>query len=237
MNLAIDRGNSFAKVGIFEGDKMLEKYIFTTDAAMFEFLDSMVVQHAIISSVSTPATVIQEKLNLSGRCFILNHELNIPVKLNYDTPETLGMDRLAAVCGAFAQFPNMACLVIDCGTCITYDILDTEGNYLGGAISPGIEMKSKALNTFTKRLPLIIPSHAAMTGTSTITSIQSGIVNGTIFEIKGFIDFYKDIFPDLEVLLCGGDTSFFENMLKDPIFVAPDLVLCGLNRILLHNVE
>jgi type III pantothenate kinase len=237
MNLVIDRGNSTAKVGIFEGQNMLRKHLFGDDAGLFDFLENISAHHVILSSVSTPAEIIQTKIKYKGNCHHLNHELSLPIKISYTTPATLGVDRIAAVCGAFDKFPGQACLVIDCGTCITYDLLEPDGNFKGGAISPGIEMKSKALNTFTKKLPLVQLADTGITGTSTLTSIQSGIINGTLFEMEGFISTYKYYFSDLKVLLCGGGTSFFENKLKDPIFVTPDLVLYGLNRILLHNVE
>ncbi|HMQ00119.1 MAG TPA: type III pantothenate kinase, partial [Cyclobacteriaceae bacterium] len=232
MNIVIDQGNSSAKVGIFDAEKLIEKYIFSTHDELFQWLHQRQFRQALVSSVRNDAEMLCSKINCSGKHFILSHKLRFPVKIKYETPHTLGMDRLAAVCAAQAKFPNENCLVIDCGTAITYDVLDAAGNYLGGAISAGLQMKFKALHTFTSALPLAEARHVPLTGVSTTTCIQSGVINGSIFEIEGFIARYQSIFKTIRVLLCGGDTSFFENKLKEPIFVAPDLVLYGLNRIL-----
>src|SRR5262249_24520746 len=116
-----------------------------------------------------------------------------------------------------------------------YDFIDREKNYHGGAISPGISMRFEAMHTFTKRLPLVTPATEQLTGDSTESSMRSGLMNGVLNEVGGFISDYRKKYPDLRVVLCGGDTAFFENNLKQPIFAAPDLVLSGLNRILNYN--
>ena len=237
MNLVIDQGNTTSKVGIFEGEILQYKQVFGSSAELMGFLSNQSFHHVIISSVSSDPSQLKEKINCSGELIMMNHGLQFPLTISYSTPDTLGTDRLAAVCGAYFQFHGEACLVIDCGTCITYDLLDSSGSYAGGAISPGLNMKFKALNTFTQGLPLVEPKEAGLIGNSTKTSIQNGVINGTSFEMQGFIDHFMSLFSNLRVLLCGGDISFFENKLKGPIFVAPNLVLYGLNRILLHNVE
>jgi type III pantothenate kinase len=170
--------------------------------------------------------------------FMLDHKLPLPIKNNYGTPETLGVDRIAAVCGAQQIFPFQNCLVIDAGTCVTFDIIDKDGVYYGGAISPGMHMRFKAVHTFTARLPLISPvPEAKLIGDSTETSIQSGVINGMAAEMVGIIQRYQVKFNDLRVILCGGDTLFFENKLKASIFASPELVLVGLNSILIYNVS
>jgi type III pantothenate kinase len=172
----------------------------------------------------------------ASKKILLNHLLPLPIQINYKTPETLGVDRIAAVCGAIDIFPNRSSLVIDAGTAITYDFIDGHGNYEGGAISPGIEMRFEALHTFTERLPLVTKNgDLTLIGNSTETCIRSGVLNGVVAEMEGIINNYKQLYPDLGVVLCGGNSFFFENRLKPTIFATPDLVLSGLNRILLHN--
>jgi type III pantothenate kinase len=127
--------------------------------------------------------------------------------------------------------------VIDAGTCITYDFLDSDGIYHGGAISPGLRMRFQAVHTFTSRLPLVdTPAEALLIGDTTEKSIQSGVVNGIVAEAKGIIQQYERQFEGLTVILCGGDGGFFENKLKGSIFAVPELVLSGLNSILNYNV-
>jgi len=145
---------------------------------------------------------------------------------------------LAGACGAIQLFPSENNLVIDAGTCITYDFVDSGSNFLGGGISPGLMMRFQAVHTFTAKLPLVSPTaDARLIGESTESSIQSGVVNGVIAEIEGIIRRYEEKFPGLRVILCGGDAGFFENQLKASIFAIPDLVLIGLNSILIHNVN
>jgi type III pantothenate kinase len=164
--------------------------------------------------------------------------LPLPVKNGYATPQTLGVDRIAAACGANALFPENNCLVIDAGTCVTYEFVDATGVYRGGAISPGLKMRFQALSVLTARLPLVEPVHTPeLTGASTASCIQSGVVIGLMEEMNGVIRRYEEKFDKLRVILCGGDTPFFENQLKASIFASPELVLSGLNSILSYNVN
>lgn len=237
MNLVIDIGNTRIKAGAFDGDKLIHKETFKDVDGFRNFLKDKSYDHSIVSSVST-ATV-----PVVGKQIMLTSTLGFPVKISYDTPQTLGVDRIAAACGAYKLFPNSDCLVIDMGTCITYDFLSSDGVYEGGAIAPGVKMRFKAMNHFTARLPLVEPvPDAPLTGKSTIASMQSGVINGVLEEIKGFIARYQSVYPDLKTVACGGDMVFFENNLKPSIFGArsphwaPDLVLIGLNRILQHHL-
>ncbi len=233
MNLVIDHGNTRIKVAIFSRDNLEQKYTFQSVTELKSFLNENHFTHCIISSVGT-----QEEISdwvRAEKKFLLTHSLPVPIKILYKTPETLGVDRIAAVCGASGQFPNSDCLVIDAGTCITYDIIDKNKNYYGGAISPGINMRFEAMHTFTKRLPLISAAPEKLIGDSTESSMRSGVMNGVLNEAEGFINNYRMKYPDLRVVLCGGDTQFFENNLKPTIFAAPDLVLNGLNWILAYN--
>jgi len=234
MNLVIDSGNSRIKAATFSNDRLETKFFFQSSHDLMHYLKDKDFRCAIVSSVSNSAEEIVSMVTAEKK-FILSHTLPLPVKVMYETPSTLGVDRIAAVCGAEGLFPANDCLVIDAGTCITYDFIDSQRNYLGGAISPGITMRFEAMHTFTKRLPLVTPALEQLIGKSTESSMRSGVMNGILNEVKGFVADYMGKYPDLRVVLCGGDTAFFENNLKQPIFAAPDLVLSGLNRILNHN--
>jgi len=238
MNLVIDSGNSAAKVGIFKDEKLMEKLTFYSSHELERFVQRTEFNNLIISSVKSDAETIASWGSKAEKKFILNKTLPLPVNNLYQTPETLGMDRLAGVCGARQLFPLRNNLVIDAGTCITYDFVDREGSYQGGSISPGLNMRFKAVHTFTAKLPLVPPKAGVeLIGKSTETSIQSGVVNGLLAEIEGIIAIYGKKFPDLNVILCGGDAGFFENQLKASIFASPELVLIGLNSILIYNVN
>ena len=238
MNLVIDYGNSSAKVGIFDQQQLHEKQSFSSLEALKNFLGKIEVDNCMISSVTTDADQLLKSVNAKSRKFILSHTLPLPISIRYSTPHTLGVDRIAGACGAKQLFPNQNTLVIDAGTCITYDLTDQFGNYHGGGISPGLKMRFEAVHTFTAKLPLVNPVHnPALIGNSTETSIQSGIINGLLAEMDGIIELYKAKYPQLRVILCGGDGPFFENSLKASIFASPDLVLIGLNSVLIHNVR
>lgn len=238
MNLVIDAGNTRLKTASFEGAELRTKHSFDRIEDLVQYLQSNTFMHALVSSVSHDATEILGQIRASEKKLVLTTSLALPITNRYATPATLGVDRIAAVCGAFDLYPGSNCLVIDAGTCITYEFLDAAGAYHGGAISPGIAMRFEAMHTFTSRLPLVAADmDAALTGTTTETSMQSGVINGVLAEVDGIIESYKMKYPNLRVILCGGDSSLFEKRAKHAIFVAPDLVLSGLNRILRHHVE
>lgn len=237
MNLIIDIGNSSAKVGIFNQQELIEKHVFASVAMLNLFLGNHSFKNSIISSVASNPEEIRQHIQAEKK-FILTKNLPVPTTNLYATPSTLGVDRLAGVCGARQLFPDKNCLVIDAGTCITYDFIDKDGNYRGGGISPGLSMRFQAVNTFTAKLPLVQAVKApTLIGNSTESCIQSGVILGLTEEIKGFIRLYEQEFEDLKVVLCGGDTVFFENQLKGSIFAVPELVLSGLNSILDYNVN
>jgi type III pantothenate kinase len=176
---------------------------------------------------------LQQHLNVR----MLDHQTPLPLTNNYRTPETLGKDRLACAAGAAFLFPKKDVLVIDAGTCIKYEFVSHRGIYEGGAISPGLEMRFNALHTFTDKLPLLHPAtEAPLIGNDTRDAILSGIMKGTLLEIRGFIKEYEILFPELQLIITGGDASFFDKQLKNSIFADPFLVLRGLNFILRHNV-
>jgi type III pantothenate kinase len=238
MNLVIDSGNTRIKAALFNNTALVLKESFGNVADLNVFLKSVEFTHVLVSSVSTNPQEILTIINNSGKKLILNYQLPLPIKINYATPHTLGMDRIASACGAFEVFPNQHCLVIDAGTCINTEFIDNSGTYQGGSIAPGITMRFKAMHTFTQSLPLLTASaQAPLTGNSTEACMQSGVLNGALAEVNGMIEQYQQQYENLKVILCGGDYPLFENKLKHAIFVAPDLVLTGLNRILRYHAE
>jgi type III pantothenate kinase len=240
MNLIVDIGNTFTKVAIMEGN-LMQSYlrIDTPDydkIAVFlsEYPD---LKAGIISSVNEDPMGFAEKLNLEIQWLIFDNQTAIPFKNLYSTPATLGKDRLAGIAAAYEMFRGRNVLVVDAGSAITYDLINFHGEYLGGAISPGIQMRYKALNTFTGRLPLLdSKDETTLLGDSTFNSIHSGVMYGVIFEVEGFIKKYEDSFSPLTIILTGGDYKYFDKQLKVKTFAAPNLVLEGLNLILNHNL-
>lgn len=243
MNAAIDLGNTFAKIGYFENDTLIEaRYKIPLDD-LTEVVTQQVPERAILSSTSQDTQPYADLLRKAGvRVIQLSPSLPLPIGKEYDTPQTLGADRLAAAAGAKALFPNDNCLVIDMGTCVTYDWVSADAIFQGGIISPGLRMRFQAMHAFTKRLPLIDVgaqdiASLHLIGKSTRAAMQSGAFNGLLAEMDGFIERYKREQGECQVLLCGGDAPLFENSLKNRIFAAPNLVLTGLNRILQYNVN
>lgn len=238
MNLVVDYGNTNAKVGIFDQRTLVEKHTFASHELLKEYLKKTEAQNIIISSVNISAEIMAGWVGDRINTLILTSQLPLPLKNLYATPLTLGVDRLAGACGAYSLFPGTNALIIDAGSCITFDFVDAGGNYLGGSIAPGMMMRFEAVHTFTANLPLVKPAeNPALIGNSTDTCIQSGIINGIVAEMDGLIDRYGSKYSNLRVILCGGDAGFFENRLKGPIFASPDLVLIGLNSILIYNVN
>jgi type III pantothenate kinase len=168
------------------------------------------------------------------------HELSYKSKLPfvnlYETPKTLGVDRMGLVSAAIKHYPNKNVLVIDAGTCITYDFVNDKGEYLGGAIAPGLRLRYTALNNLTQNLPLLETTRPkAIIGKTTESSIHSGVVFGAVKEIDGVIEHYRANYQDLTVILTGGDTEFLSNQLKNSIFAHSNFLLEGLNYILDYN--
>lgn len=238
--LIIDFGNTLVKIAIFKNDEI--KALVTESAFDQSIVNHLVAEypahHAIISSVITIPEEALEYLHHNFALTELSHNTPVPITNLYKTPETLGRDRLAVAVAAHQMFPDAPTLVIDAGTCITFDFTDQAGNYHGGGISPGINMRFKALHTFTQRLPLVKHQNFdGLSGTNTEDSILSGVLNGTIAEFDGIIDAYETRYDGLKVMITGGDSKFFAKKLKSNIFAVPNLVLKGLNEILNFNVK
>lgn len=240
LKLIIDLGNSRAKVAGFSGSKI--EWMEVIENPTPEKFVSMGIQRFDVSAgiISSVATSPEEYTALfpDMKWIILDENTPLPVINNYLSPETLGKDRIAAVAGARSLFPVKDILVIDAGTALTFDFISAGGVYSGGSISPGMSMRFRALNTFTHRLPLLEASEINyITGRTTTESILSGVINGIRIEIDGIIDEYRLLWPSLNVILTGGDTKYFEKILKNGIFAFPNLVLTGLNLILDYNLE
>lgn len=238
MNLAIDHGNTRIKVGVFDQNTLQEQLTFE-DITFFEkWVDQKLFRNLIISSVSKSPESLLKLVEIEDKKIELSQSLPLPIDVRYGSRSTLGVDRIAAACGAIEVAPGCDSLVIDMGTCINYEFIDSQAIYYGGAISPGVKMRFEAMHTFTAKLPLVkAKEKVELIGRTTEECMQSGVINGVLAEIEGLIQKYKAKYPNLAVILCGGDAFLFENRLKQPIFVAPNLVLKGLNRILLHNVN
>jgi len=207
-----------------------------------EVLKIYPISHAIVSSVAAESKQIElfKVLNDFRISFIqLNAHTPVPIKNCYETPHTLGYDRLADAVGAWSLFPGKHSLVIDCGTCINYELITSTGEYLGGGISPGLRMRLEALHHFTGKLPLTHPDNFSekFPGTNTAQCILSATIGGMAGEINWMIEKYSEQFTPLNIILTGGDASRFGKYLKNKIFAHPDLPLLGLLEILLYNLE
>lgn len=240
MNLIIDVGNTRVKTAVFEDSKMIHNESLIHESFISEAINIIKkynCANAIISSVGALNKSQIAKLQVEINLIELNYNTKVPFVNKYSTPKTLGVDRIALVSSAISKYPKKNVLIIDAGTCITYDFVNNEGSYYGGAISPGLQMRYKALHVFTEKLPLLEPTEICeLVGNSTETSIHSGIINGIINEIDGIIKQYRKKNTDLTVVLTGGDVNFLSNRLKNGIFANPNFLLEGLNTILTYNL-
>ena len=239
MNLVIDIGNTQVKAAVFELDTIREQIIFD-EIIFLEEIQNIVkkhkISHCILSSVKETKQEYIELLQKIPFFIELSPITKVPFKNLYSTPNTLGIDRIALVVAAVSQFTKNNTLIIDAGTCITYDFVNSNDEYLGGAISPGIHIRYKSLHNFTSKLPELSKTEDYfLIGKSTSESIHSGVINGVINEINGVINQYQYDFRHLTVVLTGGDTKFLSKQLKNSIFANQNFLLLGLNKILTFN--
>jgi len=229
----IDVGNTRIKVAQFEDGKLVQKKSFQLLEAFYLYYDTQKVEKSILSSVRN----LHWRSSSQTVPLLLNQSTTLPFENLYRTKETLGNDRKALVSGAVKLFPNQNCLIIDAGTCITYDFVNAKKQYFGGSISPGYAMRYRALNQYTSKLPLveIEKENIELMGGSTIASIKSGVYYGMLSEIAGFIEQYSKKHTNLTTILTGGDAKYFEKHLKARIFAIPDLQMEGLYHILEQN--
>jgi type III pantothenate kinase len=235
VNIVIDQGNTFAKVALFKEKELLNVFQFESlsQEALHEIITGQDVKQGILCAVKqVDASILSYLGGLIPVFFELHRQMRMPLDLDYRTPQTLGMDRIAAATGAYMQQANKNLLVIDMGTAITVDFVDKSGCYKGGNISPGPELRFRALHYFTDKLPLINEQgDVPALGYDTATAIRSGVMEGIVREIDSYIcDYGKKC--NVFTFLTGGYSFYFESKLKSPIFVDENLVLRGLNEIL-----
>ena len=240
MLLTIDVGNSRIKVAVFEHNKQLDFFIFEANEALKNFENIFEkypnLQKIILSSVGKLDEEVVNFIKSQFQTEIIDHKSKFPFTNLYATPETLGIDRMVLAAGATLIYPNQNKLIIDAGTCITYDFVNAENEYLGGAISPGIKIRYKSLNNYTSKLPLLTLSEDfEIIGNSTKSAIHSGVINGVIFEIEGFISQYSLKNQDLTIILTGGDAEFLAKRLKSTIFANSNFLLESLNLLSLYT--
>jgi len=242
MNLIIDVGNSYVKLAVFKNHKLILKDV-VEEIQVIDSIKSVRRKHkfikqAIISSVGILNKRTTQYLNDTFDVIELNSETKLPFKNNYKTPNTLGVDRIALVSASIREYSKRNVLIIDAGSCITFDFVNDKNEYLGGAISPGIKMRYKSLHNLTANLPLLdkeIPN--SILGNTTDSSIHSGVIYGVLKEIDGVIYEYKEKYSDLTVILTGGDANFLSKQLKSSIFANSNFLLEGLNFILQFNLN
>jgi type III pantothenate kinase len=252
MQLVIDIGNTRVKAAVFNSvpasasnksqkKEMLHFFVFknTDELLASGVIDKYSIKNCIIGSVVNEIDGFIESLREQSDVILFDSGTAIPIKNLYKTAHTLGSDRLAAAVGANAEAPDQDILVIDAGTCVKYNFVNSNNEYLGGGISPGLQMRFKAVNTFTSRLPLLEPdeNYDQLIGTNSSESILSGVQLGIINEVDSFIDQYRQRFNNIKVFLTGGDTEFLAKRLKNRIFADQNLILKGLNEILDHHLK
>jgi type III pantothenate kinase len=237
-NLIIDRGNHATKVHLYQDGKMMNAASFkaTEDSALFNHIQSQSYSACILCSVRADDDELTTLI--AGKKLIrFTHKTPIPIRVSYATPESLGPDRIAGALAGWQLSEGGNVLTIIAGTCITYNIVESGGVFTGGAISPGLHMRLKAMHEFTGRLPLVsMKGEYPLTANTTESSLRSGALNGAIREVSGMISSYGAIYPNLKTVISGGDGTFLAEALKNGIFARPNLVAEGLNTILKYNV-
>jgi type III pantothenate kinase len=240
MNLVIDKGNTQIKLAVFDGREMVHSEVCPDiNAALDPLTTRYAIKKSILSNVGRRDRALVGYLTERTDFFIeLTGHTLLPFENLYQTKHTLGRDRIAAAAGALELFPGENILVIDLGTAITIDLVTEQNQYLGGNISPGLQMRFRALNQHTASLPLLQPEDKVeVLGRSTSGAIQSGVINGIFFEISGYIKLLSKRYHNMKIILTGGDAHFFAKKLKNHIFVDLNLILKGLNRILEYNEQ
>ena len=241
MYLAIDIGNTLQKAAVFSDDGEILTLVaepeLTTDTVN-KLLDEYAISHSILSSVGVERTDIQQLLSDRTHLTRFDHTTPLPIRIDYRTPETLGLDRLACAVAAHALFPTENALAIQAGSCLVTDFVTADGRYLGGSISPGVDMRFAALHHFTQRLPQVErESIQFLTGQTTEESILSGVMNGIADEINGVIERYRQQYGSVKVVFTGGNKDDLQNSIKFTIFAASNIVLLGLYKILIFNAK
>lgn len=237
MNLAIDIGNTRVKTGVFDQNNLVDTQVYDhlDQPSLQDQIHAYGVIHVIIAS--TGKDVDADFVKTPGMIMKLSALTPIPIENHYQTPETLGQDRLAGVVGASWLFPARNVLVVDAGTCVTFDFLEESGKYLGGNISPGLDMRFNAMHHFTQRLPVVERAASfSLLGQTTREALQNGGSMGMLMEIAGYVELLRKKYPEIQTVLTGGDAGYLSEHLNTQLTVEPHLILIGLNQILQFNV-
>jgi type III pantothenate kinase len=241
MNLILDFGNTHQKMALFDAGELLlvQNHPFISRGMISQFVEAHPqVTSCILSSVVPVSDDIPAYLGQRLHFINLDEHTPVPIVNRYDTKNSLGKDRLAAAVAGAGMFPGENVLIVIAGTALTFDFVSAGGAYLGGAISPGMQMRFTALHTFTGKLPLVsYQETAGLVGSDTRMSILSGVVNGIVAEIEGISHHYQENYPGLKIVLSGGDLNYFVKRLKISIFALPNIVIHGLQQILSFNVH
>jgi type III pantothenate kinase len=242
MILTLDIGNTRIKAAVFEQDTTLVYFILENENILKQIeniLETYPKCHQIVvASVGNFQKEAFQSLQNRVNIHFITHQNAFPFTNQYATPQTLGIDRMVLAAGAVLQFPNQNRLIIDAGTCITYDYVDDTNNYFGGAISPGFRLRFESLHQHTSKLPLIrLEPIDYLIGDSTSNSILSGVVNGVCFEIDGFINEFKKTNSNFIIILTGGDAEFLANRLKNTIFADCNFLLNSLNKTFQYQIQ
>lgn len=248
MNLCIDQGNSRTKVALMTDEgKMINHFIYKqfSSADVERLFDLYDISDSIISSVVNIEAAVVNTLHRRSQHFVLfDHNTPVPIVNRYDTPQTLGQDRLAAAVGAKSLCSNENLLIIDAGSAITYDFVSDKGEYMGGNIAPGLKMRLTMLQRMTKKLPLVEVEENELIplfGKNTRDAIAAGVIRGIAYEVKGYMRTLSEKVPHFQTFLTGGNAPYILNNVrtsrteKRDIRVEKNLVLIGLNTILIFN--
>ncbi|HOM41656.1 MAG TPA: type III pantothenate kinase [Bacteroidales bacterium] len=240
MNLVADIGNTTVKLAVYKSELKEELHRFESldKNSLNDFICKHDIDKAIISSVKDIPGFITEVLGEKvSFLHILSARSKLPFAIDYETPETLGSDRIAGIAGAFMSFPGKDCLIIDAGSAITFDFL-INGRFKGGNISPGIEMRFRALNAFTGRLPKVqITSTYTFPALNTHDAVAAGVISGVIYEINEYIRTFEQLYDSSIIIITGGDSGFLKDRIADKPVYMPDIVIDGLNFILEYNAK
>jgi type III pantothenate kinase len=237
--LILDFGNTSLKAALFSGTTLQRQAVLEdlSMSSILKFAGEEKITAAVLASVIHLPAELTDALKNAFPFLWLDKNTRLPFGNRYETPQTLGYDRIAAVAGARQLFPRVPVLAIMAGTCITYNLLDGENNFRGGAIAPGLHMRLQAMHAFTDQLPLVpLEGEHPLIGTTTETSLRAGVYHAVLAETEGMISRYENEFPGLKTVIGGGDGRFLADGLKNGIFARPNLVLEGLNSILEYHV-
>ena len=242
MLLAIDVGNTRIKGAVYERNTLINQFVFSS-AEVKNSIENILEKNSkitdlIVSSVGNENSIVFNSFSERISIHFVSHQDIFPFQNKYATPTTLGIDRMVLASGATLLFPKKNKLVIDAGTCVTYDFIDDENRYWGGAISPGLRLRYESLHQFTAKLPLLtLEEPLNFIGNSTNQSIHSGVVNGLIHEIDGFIEQYKNKNENFTIILTGGDAEFLAKRLKNTIFANSNFLLESLNQFFQYKIN